>query len=52
MVGCSNYGNAVITASTPRMGFFIILIISFQVFLAASYIIYKRRRANAPKKFL
>lgn len=42
----------VITASTPRMGFFIILIISFQVFLAASYIIYKRRRANAPKKFL
>lgn len=42
----------VITASTPRMGFFIVLIISFQVFLAAAYIIYKRRRANAPKKFL
>ncbi|RMZ36976.1 hypothetical protein AFCA_008152 [Aspergillus flavus] len=41
-----------ITASTPRMGFFIFLIIAFQVFLAVSYIIYKRRRANMPKKFL
>ncbi|KAF7596740.1 hypothetical protein BBP40_000168 [Aspergillus hancockii] len=41
-----------ITASTPRMGFFIFLIIAFQVFLAVSYIVYKRRRANMPKKFL
>lgn len=41
-----------ITASTPRMGFFIFLVIAFQVLLAASYIIYKRRRANMPKKFL
>ncbi|GAB1210422.1 hypothetical protein APSETT445_009214 [Aspergillus pseudonomiae] len=41
-----------ITASTPRMGFFICLIIAFQVFLAVSYIVYKRRRANMPKKFL
>ncbi|KAL4761066.1 putative lectin family integral membrane protein [Aspergillus foveolatus] len=43
---------SVITASTPRMGFFIFSIIAFQVFLAVSYIIYKRRRANMPKKFL
>ncbi|THC99955.1 hypothetical protein EYZ11_000534 [Aspergillus tanneri] len=42
----------VVTASSPRMGFFICLIIAFQVFLAVSYIIYKRRRANMPKKFL
>ncbi|PLB51241.1 lectin family integral membrane protein [Aspergillus steynii IBT 23096] len=42
----------VITASTPRMGFFIFLIIAFQVVLAVSYVIYKRRRANMPKKFL
>jgi mannose-binding lectin 1 len=34
------------------MGFFIFLIIAFQVFLAVSYIVYKRRRANMPKKFL
>ncbi|CEL08812.1 hypothetical protein ASPCAL11957 [Aspergillus calidoustus] len=43
---------SVITASTPRMGFFIFLVIAFQVLLAGSYIIYKRRRANMPKKFL
>lgn len=41
-----------ITASTPRMGFFIFLVIAFQVLLAGSYIIYKKRRANMPKKFL
>ncbi|KAL2829166.1 concanavalin A-like lectin/glucanase domain-containing protein [Aspergillus cavernicola] len=43
---------SVITASTPRMGFFIFLVIAFQVILAGSYIMYKRRRANMPKKFL
>ncbi|KAL4939292.1 hypothetical protein BDV06DRAFT_199195 [Aspergillus oleicola] len=42
----------VITASTPRMGFFIFALIGFQVLLAGAYIIYKRRRANMPKKFL
>ncbi|KAF7118151.1 hypothetical protein CNMCM5793_007544 [Aspergillus hiratsukae] len=42
----------VITASTPRMGFFICLVIAVQLLLAGSYIIYKRRRANMPKKFL
>ncbi|KAJ5709793.1 hypothetical protein N7493_010084 [Penicillium malachiteum] len=42
----------VITASTPRMGFFIFLIIAFQIFLAVAYVVYKRRRANMPKKFL
>ncbi|KAJ5873943.1 uncharacterized protein N7529_002373 [Penicillium soppii] len=42
----------VITASTPRMGFFIFLVIAFQVVLVISYVIYKRRRANMPKKFL
>ena len=42
----------VITASTPRMGFFIFLVIAFQVLLVISYVIYKRRRANMPKKFL
>ncbi|KAJ6119735.1 hypothetical protein N7523_004015 [Penicillium sp. IBT 18751x] len=41
-----------LSASTPRMGFFIFLVIAFQLLLAASYIIYKKRRANMPKKFL
>ncbi|KAL4780149.1 concanavalin A-like lectin/glucanase domain-containing protein [Aspergillus varians] len=41
-----------ITSSTPRMGFFIFLVIAFQILLAGAYVIYKRRRANMPKKFL
>ncbi|BDD55306.1 hypothetical protein MPDQ_007102 [Monascus purpureus] len=44
--------HTVITSSAPRMGFFIFLIIAFQALLAGSYVIYKRRRANMPKKFL
>ncbi|KAJ5457915.1 hypothetical protein N7475_009303 [Penicillium sp. IBT 31633x] len=43
---------SVITASAPRMGFFIFLVIAFQVLLVISYVIYKRRRANMPKKYL
>ncbi|KAJ5770275.1 uncharacterized protein N7511_002326 [Penicillium nucicola] len=43
---------SVITASSPRMGFFLFMLIAFQVLLAVSYVIYKRRRANMPKKFL
>jgi mannose-binding lectin 1 len=34
------------------MGFFIFLVIAVQILLAGSYIMYKRRRANMPKKFL
>ncbi|KAI9696623.1 MAG: hypothetical protein M1820_008072 [Bogoriella megaspora] len=41
-----------ISSSAPRMGFFLFVVIAFQVMLAGSYIVYKRRRANAPKKFL
>lgn len=44
--------DAVVTASTPRMGFFIFAIIAFQLLLVGAYIVYKRRRANMPKKFL
>ncbi|PWY87050.1 lectin family integral membrane protein [Aspergillus sclerotioniger CBS 115572] len=42
----------VVTSSAPRMGFFICMIIAFQALLAVAYIVYKRRRANMPKKFL
>ncbi|OXV08244.1 hypothetical protein Egran_03993 [Elaphomyces granulatus] len=41
-----------ITSSAPRMGFFIFLVISFQILLAGLYVGYKRRRAALPKKFL
>ena len=42
----------VVTASAPRMGFFLFVIIGAQALLAVSYIVYKRRRASMPKKFL
>jgi len=34
------------------MGLFIFVIIAFQVMLLGSYILYRRRRDNAPKKYL
>lgn len=42
----------VITATTPRMGLFICVVIAFQLFLAGAYVYYKRRRNGMPKKFL
>ncbi|MCJ1223383.1 hypothetical protein MMC12_000023 [Toensbergia leucococca] len=42
----------IISTRSPRMGFFLFIVIVFQCLLAASYVIYKRRRANAPKKYL
>ncbi|THW55564.1 concanavalin A-like lectin/glucanase [Aureobasidium pullulans] len=41
-----------ISTAAPKMGMFIFVVIAFQVMLAGAYIIYKRRRANAPKKYL
>lgn len=42
----------IVQSATPRLGVFMWMVIGFQVALAASYVIYKRRRANAPKKYL
>lgn len=42
----------IVTGSAPRLGFFIFVVLGFQALLALSYVIYKRRRANAPKKYL
>ncbi|KZF21495.1 putative lectin family integral membrane protein [Xylona heveae TC161] len=42
----------IVTSSAPRMGLLIFIVVVFQLLLAASYVIYKRRRANAPKKYL
>jgi len=43
---------AVVSASSPKMGTFIGIIVAVQILLAAAYVVYKRRRANAPKKYL
>jgi len=34
------------------MGKFIFVVIAFQVMLVGAYIVYKRRRDGAPKKYL
>jgi mannose-binding lectin 1 len=34
------------------MGFFVFIIIASQVMLLGSYVIYRRRRDSAPKKYL
>ncbi|EGD97525.1 hypothetical protein TESG_04933 [Trichophyton tonsurans CBS 112818] len=41
-----------IISAAPRMGFFIVLIIAVQLLLAVAYVVYKKRRAGMPKKFL
>lgn len=45
------YWWAVITGSAPRMGFFIFLVLGFQVVLLGAYVMYRRRR-DTPKKYL
>ncbi|GAB7360834.1 hypothetical protein MBLNU230_g0820t1 [Neophaeotheca triangularis] len=42
----------IVTASAPRMGMMIFIFVGVQVMLAGAYIVYKRRRAGAPKKYL
>ena len=54
-IGDQNFTNALctaITTSSPRTGFLIFVFIGFQLALAASYVVYKRRKANGPKKYL
>ncbi|KAI9894764.1 MAG: hypothetical protein M1814_002121 [Vezdaea aestivalis] len=42
----------IVTGSAPRTGFFFLCIVAVQIGLAASYVVYKRRRSGAPKKYL
>ena len=42
----------VISASAPRMGMFVFIVLAVQIMLAGAYIVYKKRRANMPKKYL
>ena len=41
-----------IVSHAPRTSFMIVLVIGSQILLAAAYLVYKRRRASAPKKYL
>lgn len=42
----------IITTSAPKMGMFMFVVIAFQVMLVGAYIVYKKRRNSAPKKYL
>lgn len=50
--GLTYDANIGIISAAPRMGFFIVLIIAVQLLLAVAYVVYKKRRAGMPKKFL
>ncbi|KAI9751421.1 MAG: Curved DNA-binding protein (42 kDa protein) [Chaenotheca gracillima] len=47
-----NSVNQIVSGAAPRLWFLIGVLAVFQVLLAVSYVVYKRRRANAPKKYL
>jgi len=42
----------VISASAPRMGMFLFVVIAVQIMMAGAYIVYKKRRNSMPKKYL
>lgn len=42
----------VVTSSAPKMGMYLAVIVAVQIMLAGAYIVYKKRRASAPKKYL
>ena len=42
----------IVSTSAPRMWIFVGLVVIGQMGVVGSYIVYKRRRANAPKKYL
>jgi lectin, mannose-binding 1 len=42
----------VVSSSAPRMGVLVTVVVLVQVGLAAAYVVYKRRRSQAPKKYL
>ncbi|KAF2402311.1 concanavalin A-like lectin/glucanase [Trichodelitschia bisporula] len=52
LVGVPHTVHSLVQASSPRMGFFVFIVLAFQVMLLASYVVYRRRRDSAPKKYL
>lgn len=50
--GLPKHMSDIITTKGPRMGLLLFVFLGCQVLLAGSYVIYKRRKANGPKKYL
>ncbi|KAI4202959.1 MAG: hypothetical protein LQ350_002176 [Teloschistes chrysophthalmus] len=50
--GLTQHMTHLISTKSPKTSSFIIALIVFQLLLAGSYVMYKRRRANGPKKYL
>lgn len=44
--------NQALSTSGSKLGTYIAILIAFQVFIVAGYVVYKRRRAGSPKKYL
>lgn len=42
----------VVTGSAPKMGLIIFMFVGVQAMLFAGYLLYKKRRDSAPKKYL
>ena len=42
----------VVTSSAPKMGMYLAVVVAVQIMIAGAYIVYKKRRASAPKKYL
>ena len=41
-----------VAASAPRVGMFVFVVLGSQALLVGAYLVYKRRKANGPKKYL
>lgn len=50
--GLPKHMSDIISTKGPRMGLLLFVFLGCQVLLAGSYVIYKRRKANGPKKYL
>ncbi|KAL8927439.1 MAG: hypothetical protein Q9208_002244 [Pyrenodesmia sp. 3 TL-2023] len=50
--GLTEHMTHILSTKSPKMGTFVVVIIVFQLLLAGIYVLYKRRRANGPKKYL
>ncbi|KAL9590322.1 MAG: hypothetical protein Q9203_000894 [Teloschistes exilis] len=50
--GLTQHMTHLISTKSPKTSSFIIALIVFQLLLAGSYVMYKRRRASGPKKYL
>jgi len=52
MEGLPSSLHEVVSGNAPRMGLFLFVVLGFQAVLAGLYVLYKRRRSMAPKKYL